>query len=80
MRKRKLVSVYIQPMPVNYRKIPEWYRPGHPPIFDGDPTDADIELARDLFAALDAESQAWYGRCTVFDGLVPDPHPPAVRG
>ncbi len=41
----------------------------HPPIFDGDPTPEDIELARALFAELDPESQEWYGRAGVFAGL-----------
>lgn len=28
---------------------------------NGSPTSADLNLARDLFEALDPESQAWYG-------------------
>lgn len=30
-----------------------------PPIFDGDPSPNDVELAQELFLALDAESQPW---------------------
>ena len=64
--------------------IPEWYAsrgitrflPMPPPIFpDGDPTPADIELARELFLALDPNSQRWYrfrGR-DIFADLMPAP-------
>jgi hypothetical protein len=60
-----MANVTIKPMPAAYREIPERLRPGHPPIFDGDPTPEDVELAQALFAELDAESQRWYrGRGT----------------
>ncbi len=60
---------------VNVRPLPTWarktkYKPLPPPIFDGDPTPADRALARELFLALDRESQAWYARCSTFDGLL----------
>lgn len=58
------MNVVIEPMPLGYRSIPAKFRPQHPPIFHGEgtPTDADVALARDLFQALDPESQAWYLR------------------
>jgi hypothetical protein len=55
-----MANVNIRPMPRKYRKIPARWRPQHPPIFDGDPTPEDRELARALFDELDPESQAWY--------------------
>lgn len=65
--------VEIIPMPQKRREISSKYRPIPPPIFpDGEPTDEDRELARELFKALDSESQEWYRRCgsrTLFDGL-----------
>ena len=54
------MTVNIRPMPVAYRSIPEKWRPQHPPIFDGDPTPDDLDLARELWLALDEESQRWY--------------------
>lgn len=62
-------TVNIQPMPMSYRELKR-FRPMPPPIFpDGPPTDDDIELARELFQALDPESQEWYrrGGSRVFD-------------
>jgi hypothetical protein len=64
-----MANVTIKPLPAAYREIPERLRPRHPPIFDGEPTPEDIELARALFAELDAESQKWYGGCGIFQGL-----------
>lgn len=65
--------VEIIPLPESWRKIPRKYQLRHPPIFpDGEPTAEDIELACELFKALDSESQEWYRRCgsrTLFDGL-----------
>lgn len=56
-----MVDVVIKPMPLAWRKIPVRLRPCTFPIFpDGEPTDADRELARELFQALDPESQDWY--------------------
>ena len=54
------MKVHVKPMPESYKRFSMKYRPGIPPIFGGEPTDADIELARKLFAALDNESKAWY--------------------
>lgn len=54
------MSVTIKPMPRSYLKIAPKFRPGTPPIFDGDPSPQDIDEARALFAELDPESQAWY--------------------
>lgn len=68
-----MAKVDIKPMPQGYRKISAKYRPQYPPIFpDGTPTDDDIVLARELFAALDEESQEWYrrgGRSRLFEGI-----------
>lgn len=63
--------VNIAPLPLAYRSISNRFRPKHPPIFqgDGEPTDADIELARELFLELDPESQEWYRGCGAFEGL-----------
>lgn len=56
------MAVTINPLPQWSRELPERLRPMHPPIFGIDtPTADDIELARELFAALDPESRRWYG-------------------
>lgn len=55
-----MAIVTLRPMPHAYREIPNKFRPQHPTIFDGDPTPADIALARELFEALDPDSQEWY--------------------
>lgn len=53
---------------VNIVPLPAWaratrFRPQHPPVFpDGPPTPEERELARELFQALDADSQEWYRR------------------
>jgi hypothetical protein len=68
------MSVIILPMPESYRKIPENFRPQHPPIFIecGDsPSQDDIELARELFRILDDESKIWYGRRGIFKDNIP---------
>ncbi len=58
-----MATVNVSPMPRSYLEIPKHLRPGIPPIFpDGEPTPADIALARELFAALDPESQELYCR------------------
>jgi len=60
------MPVVIKPLPEWCKKVPEKYRPVHPPIFlncgEGGPTPEDIELARELFALLDEESKEWYQR------------------
>jgi hypothetical protein len=53
------MSVDIRPLPAWARKTR--YKPLPPPVFVGEPTRADVELALALFAELDAESQDWYG-------------------
>lgn len=66
------VAVSITPLPAWARKLDPRLRPMHPPIFPGDedPTQADIDLARELFQALDGESQDWYRRqARIFEGL-----------
>lgn len=57
-----MATVNITPLPAGYLTIPRRLWPGTTPIFDGEPTPADRELARELFAALDPDSQAWYAR------------------
>jgi hypothetical protein len=63
------MTVTIRPMPESYRKITKKFRPQHPPVFTNcegtGPSPEDIELARELFKLLDAESRNWYGG-TVF--------------
>jgi hypothetical protein len=56
-----MATVSIRPLPMGYREILPRFRPQHPPIFDGEPTAEDVALARELFEALDLESQQWYG-------------------
>ncbi len=64
------MSVTIKPMPAAYREIPVRLRPMPSAIFENDPTPDDIALARELFLALDAESQSWYRKAShLFDGL-----------
>lgn len=54
------MAVTIKPMPRAFLKICPKFRPGHPPIFDGDPTPDDFAEALALFAELDVDSQSWY--------------------
>lgn len=64
------MTVHIEPLSPGLRAIPARWRPQVPPIFpDGPPTPADVELARELYLLLDAESRRWYGRCRIFDSL-----------
>ena len=60
------VEVNVQPMPPSTRQLPAHLRPMPAPIFDGDPSPADIELARELYLALDDESQRWYAGFRIF--------------
>ena len=56
------MTVCIMPMPEKYRQIKPLYRPHHPPIFpNGEPTERDKQLARELWKLLDDESKSWYG-------------------
>ena len=61
-----MTEILIKPMPLWMRTTPERLWPRTPPIFSDlgpeGPTDADRELARELFRALDEQSQKWYGR------------------
>jgi hypothetical protein len=69
---QKMAEVKIIPASASLRKIPMRLWPLHPPIFQGgEPTEDDRQLARELFLALDEESQAWYrrGGSRLFDGL-----------
>jgi len=61
-----LATVTLKPMPRAFLKVSEKFRPNHPPVFDGDPTTADIEEARALFVELDEDSQHWYGKSGIF--------------
>jgi hypothetical protein len=65
------VTVQIEPMPPEYLAVPPHLRPIPPPIFPGgQPTQADRELALELWRALDAESRRWYvGTSRTFAGL-----------
>lgn len=54
-------NVNVQPLPERYRALAARLRPMHPPLFEGEPTRADIELAIALLLVLDPESLAWYG-------------------
>ena len=68
-----MVTVQIEPLPLAHRDVPRHLWPCHPPIFDGEPTQADRELALALLLELDAESRVWYlgGRDTFVGLLVP---------
>ena len=68
-----MANVSVKPMPEKYKKYSKKFMAQHPPIFtdcgpDG-PTQEEIELARELFALLDEESKAWYGRTGIFKDL-----------
>lgn len=66
------MTVKIQPMPGCIRDLPPWLRPMTPPVFpDEPPTNDDRALARELFQALDQESQEWYraNHSTLFRGI-----------
>ena len=59
-------EISIKPFSESFFKIPEKWRPGMHPIFPydsqhgGAPTEADFARARELIAALDEKSAAWY--------------------
>lgn len=66
-----MATVNVHPIPSDYHKISQRFRPMPAPIFsDGDPTPADIELARELFLALDLESQRRYRGWRIFADLI----------
>ncbi|PIV89412.1 MAG: hypothetical protein COW48_00640 [Hydrogenophilales bacterium CG17_big_fil_post_rev_8_21_14_2_50_63_12] len=72
------MTVQVNPLPAAYRSISKKFRPTPPPVFpNGEPTADEIELARELFALLDAESREWYGSMAVFAGS-PRATPPAA--
>ena len=61
-----MTTVRIIPLHRWARKVPWRLRPIIPPIFpDEFPTEADKDLAYELFLALDPESQEWYRRHSV---------------
>jgi hypothetical protein len=63
-------TVTIIPLPRGYLKVSKKFWQTPPPTFpDGPPTPEEIELARALFLELDPESQDWYSRYRIFDGL-----------
>lgn len=69
-----MTTVHVKPMPEAIRRIKnKIFRPMHPPVFmeigPGGVTPQDTELARELFKILDEESQDWYGRRGIFEGL-----------
>ena len=56
-----MATVNVRPMPEALRAVSPRFRHQIPPTFpDGKPTEADRELARDLFTALDPASREWY--------------------
>lgn len=63
------MTVNVKPMPEKIRTIPKKWRPQPPPLFFGEGTPEDVELARELFKLLDDESKDWYGRDGIFKGL-----------
>lgn len=68
-----MTQVTVERMPASFRKFSPRFRPRPPPIFqDGDPAPADVQLARDLFMALDDESKRWYRGFATFKDLLPD--------
>ena len=74
------VNMILVPEALRRHSAKWWHMP--PPIFDGPPTAADREEARLLFAALDGESQWWYGRCRtreMFADLDQPSTPPPYR-
>ena len=68
-----MTKVIVSPMPEKFKNIPKKWRPGHPPVFfDAPPegaSEADIQLARELYLLLDEESKDWYGHHGIFEGL-----------
>ncbi len=65
-----MTAVNVFPIPEAYRGLR--FQPMPPPIFsDDDPAADDIALARELFQALDTESQHWYRSYRIFADLVP---------
>lgn len=67
-------EVNISPMPQAMRAYSMKFQPRPAPIFGGyttPPTDEEIALARELFTALDEQSQDWYRRGSreLFAGL-----------
>lgn len=66
-----MTKVDVRPLPEAYRPFKR-FRPMPPPIFpDGDPSPDDIVLARELFKALDQESQRWYRSIDIFADQLP---------
>jgi hypothetical protein len=57
-----MTTVNVRPLPNGYLKTPAKWRPMPAPIFDGEPSREDLELALALIEALDDESRAWYVR------------------
>lgn len=69
-----MATVNVRTLPDAYLKITPLYRPRPGPIFlNGDPTPEDVELARELFMALDTESKHWYRGYDCFVDLMPPP-------
>lgn len=67
-----MATVNVRTLPDAYLKIKPLYRPRPGPIFlNGEATAADVELARELFMALDDESKRWYKAYSTFADLMP---------
>ena len=65
------MKVHVKPMPESFKRFSIRFRPQPKPIFSGNPTDEDRKLAKELFDALDSESQRYYRRNlpSLFEGL-----------
>jgi hypothetical protein len=74
-----MATVNIIPLPAGFVKHARRWWPGHPPIFDGEPTVADRQLARELWAALDPDSREWYARHCPWLAEPPDSGAPRSR-
>jgi len=68
-----MTKVSVRPVYLWMKNTPKRLWPGHPPVFfDAPPegaSEADIQLARDLYLLLDEDSKNWYGHHGTFEGL-----------
>lgn len=66
-----MTTVNVRPMPEWMRKVPRHLWTVTPPIFSDISsegiTEADRDLARELFLLLDKDSQSWYARPWLFE-------------
>lgn len=65
-----MIEVSMSPAPSWLSKVSPEFWPCCPPVFQGgEPTDDDVALAHELFAALDPLSQSFYSRMPLFAHL-----------